>query len=110
MDDPIANHYSQAHHKSGAYRQFGLKVGVSVPLKKVDLAPYLQTDTGANANVDERNYQMISEVARKSRKYKRKYDSDSDEYERKKKKTPKKKKMSKHKRSKIDEALGDDTY
>ena len=77
MDDPIANHYSQAYHKSGAYRQFGLKVGMSIPLKKSDPAPYLETDTGAKATLEEKNYQKISDFSRKAHNYKRKCD-DSD--------------------------------
>ena len=70
---------------------------------------------GRDANTFEKGYAKIASQARQAQQGKRKHrDSDSEDdgeskrnINRKKKKT---KKLSKHKRNRIDNALGDDTY
>src|SRR3981189_1179811 len=115
MDDAIADHYSRPHQGGGCYKQMGVKHGQPVPLHKTIKEPYLERSSGRDANTFEKGYAKIASQARQAQHGKRKHrDSDSEDdgeskrnINRKKKKT---KKLSKHKRNRIDDALGDDTY
>ena len=116
MDDAIADHYSRPHQSGRFYKQMGVKHGQPVPLHKTIKEPYLERSSGRDANTFEKGYAKIASQARQAQQGKRKHrDSDSEDdgeskrnINRKKKK--KTKKLSKHKRNRIDDALGDDTY
>src|SRR3981189_2456707 len=116
MDDAIANHYSRPHQSGGYYKQMGVKHGQPVPLHKTIEEPYLERSSGRDANTLEKGFAKKASQARQAQQGKRKQrDSDSeDDGESKrninKKKKKKTKKLSKHKRNRIDDALGDDTY
>src|SRR3977135_1481269 len=130
MADPIAEHYSKLHQTGGFYKHMGHKGVYSVSMQKPPPENYLKRVSGENAHVGSKDYGVLASQARKAQKGKRKCDSDSasdgesqrtinkkhrkrrndsdsgsDESSYKKKK----KKISKHKRNRISEALGDDT-
>ena len=108
MDDAISHHYSQSHQTGGYYKQMGRNYGQSVPLRKTPVEQYLKKSDGKSGNAGYSNYISLASQARKVRKEKRKYeDSDSSDEDLKAKK---KKRNVKHKRNRIDDALGDDTY
>ena len=117
MADAIADHYSRSHQSGGYNKQMGVKYGQSVPLHKNIKTPYLERSSGQDANTNEKNYAKVSSQAREAQRGKRKHvSSDSEDdgeskrnINRKKTKKPKKK-ISKYKRNRIDDALGDDTY
>ena len=122
MDDAIADYCSRPHQGGGYYKQMGVKHGQPVPLHKTIKEPYLERSSGRYANTHEKGYAKIASQARQAQQGKRKqHDSDSDDdgeskrniNTKKKTKTKTKtktKKLSKHKRNRIDDALGDDTY
>src|SRR3981189_3349803 len=116
MDDAIADHYSRPHPSGGIYKQIGVKHGQPVPLHKTIKESYLERSSGRDANTLEKGYVKIASQARQAHQGKRKHsDSDrEDDGESKKninrKKKKKTKKLSKHKRNRIDDALGDNTY
>ena len=113
MDDAIAAHYSQPQQVGGTFK-FGRHVHYAVPLKRIPKDKFLEKTSGHDGS--ESNYKKLASQARTAQKEKRKKysdsseDSDSEDDQRKKKKKTKKRKLSKHKRSRIDDALGDDTY
>ena len=112
MDDAIADHYSRPHQSGGFYKQMGVKHGQPVPLHKTIEEPYLERSSGRDANTLEKGYAKIASHAQQGKRKQRDSDSEDDgeskrNINRKKKKT---KKLSKHKRNRIDDALGDDTY
>src|SRR3977135_4176747 len=118
MGDAIADHYSRSHQSGGFYKQMGMKCGHAVPLQKHVKEPYLERSSGKNTTVEAKDYAKLASQAREAQKGKRardKTDSESDgestrNFNKKKKPKPKRKKIAKHKRSRIDEALGDDSY
>ena len=127
MGDAIANHYSQSHQNGGYYKKMGMKSGHAIPLKNQAQGSYLERSTGKDATVASKDYSKLASQARTAQKCKkRKYSTSTsasesdDEIERKRsinKKNEKKKKQKKskysakkHKRNRIDDALGSDTY
>jgi hypothetical protein len=105
MDDPIAQHYSQSHSINHNYRK-GNKLPQAFVLKKAHTTGYLGSVSGKDANIKEKDFSKLSKLSRTVQKRERAVKSDTDSEDEK----PKKKKLSKHKRSRISEALGDDTY
>src|SRR5271156_251686 len=125
MGDAIANHYSQSHQNGGYYKKMGMKSGHAIPLKNQEQGSYLERSTGKDATVASKDYSKLASQARtaqkcKKRKYSTSTSESDDEIERKrsinkkneKKQKKKKSKYSakKHKRNRIDDALGSDTY
>ena len=119
MADAIADHYSRPHQSGGFYKQMGVKYGHAVPLQRNAREPYLERSSGKGGTVESKDYAKLASQAREAQRRKRAADSDSDSdgeckrminNKKKKKKKKEQKKISKHKRNRIDEALGDDTY
>src|SRR3981189_543262 len=116
MADAIADHYSRPHQSGGFYKQMGVKYGHAVPLQRNAREPYLERSSGKGGTVESKDYAKLASQAREAQRRKRAADSDSDgeckrminNNKKKKKKEKKKehKKISKHKRNRIDEALG----
>src|SRR3981189_2298130 len=117
MADAIADHYCRPHQSGGFYKQIGVKYGHAVPLQRNAREPYLERSSGKGGTVESKDYAKLASQAREAQRRKRAADSDSDgeckrmiNNKKKKKKKKEQKKISKHKRNRIDEALGDDTY
>ena len=108
MGDPIMNHYSVPHQKGGNFKGLGIRLGHAVPLVKHSLETYLKHAHGNEGGAEAQDYKKFSKYTRKVKRQRKYESSDSDGES--SRVINKKKKMSKHKRSKIDEALGDDTY
>src|SRR3981189_3786360 len=114
MVDAIADHYSRPHQSGGFYKQMGVKYGHAVPLQRNAREPYLERSSGKGGTVKSKDYAKLASQAREAQRRKRAADSDSDgeckrmiNNNKKKKKKEELKKISKHKRNRIDEALGD---
>ena len=123
MADATADHYSRPHQSGGFYKQMGMKYGHAVPLQRNAREPYLERSSGKDATVESKDYAKLASQAREAQRRKRAADSERDSDEeckrmidsnnnnnKKKNKKKEQKKISKHKRNRIDEALGDDTY
>jgi hypothetical protein len=107
MGDAIADHYSQSH-SSGGKSKMGITFGYSIPLVKQKES--LVEKFRGNASVEAKDYANIASMARKAQKGKKYSESDSEVESKRAVNPKKKKKIAKHKRSRIDDALGDDTY
>jgi hypothetical protein len=118
MDDPIAIYYSQPHQTGGSYRKMGSKTNSAIPIKTPSSVPYLEKENGDKAKRNSEDYGRLASQARHAQKLRRQPLSDSDDSSdneskrviNRKKKKSKKYKRSDSKRSRIDEALGSDTY
>jgi hypothetical protein len=110
MDDAIANHYSQAHQSGGYYKKMGAKTNYAIPIKNQAPESYLSKESGKNATRKSEDFGRLASQTKKAQKLRKRRSSDDSDDEGKRVVNRKKKKLSKYKRSKIDEALGSDTY
>lgn len=129
MDDAVSNHYSRPHQSGGFYKKMGVKQGYAIPIIRQQVDPYLEHTTGEEGTTEANDYGRLAKQTRKVQHLKKRkkyggrssssssYSDSEDEGEKKrrinnkyKEKRKEKKKKNKRKRSRIDEALGSDTY